>query len=85
MNNIATLKAPLNPNAKLYSILAEQPQWWTDLIQMKGVYVEVRKGEIVDVYDEGGRMAEIKCNRGECSVTRKQRERLCEVTKVNHT
>ena len=41
----------------------EKPQWWTSLLSINGVYAEIRKGDIVDVYYEGGRMAELKVGR----------------------
>lgn len=60
MDNIARLNASLNRKARVYSELAKQPQWWKSLLQIEGVYVEIRKGDIVDVYYEGGRIAEIR-------------------------
>lgn len=60
---IARLNAHLNESNKLYSILKEKPQWWTSLLSINGVYAEIRKGDIVDVYYEGGRMAELKVGR----------------------
>ena len=60
MSMIARLNAHLNESNKLYSILKEKPQWWTSLLSINGVYAEIRKGDIVDVYYEGGRMAELK-------------------------
>ena len=58
--NIATLNASLNKEAGIYEELAKQPDWWQKLLSIKGVYVEIRKDDIVDVYLEGGRMAELK-------------------------
>ena len=60
---IARLNAHLNESNTLYSILKEKPLWWTRLLTINGVYVEIRKGDIVDVYYEGGRMAELKAGR----------------------
>ena len=60
---IARLNAHLNESNKLYSILKEKPQWWTSLLSINGVYAEIRKGDIIDVYYEGGRMAELKVGR----------------------
>lgn len=60
---IASLNAHLNESNTLYSILKEKPLWWTRLLAINGVYVEIRKGDIVDVYYEGGRMAELKVGR----------------------
>lgn len=57
---LATLNANLNPNAEIYKELRKQPNWWLKLLAIKGVYVEIRKGDIVDVYYEGGRMAELR-------------------------
>lgn len=57
---IATLNANLNPDAEIYKELGKQPKWWQKLHSIKGVYVEIRKDDIVDVYYEGGRMAELR-------------------------
>lgn len=59
-NKIATLDACLNKDAEIYKELANMPDWWQGLLSIKGVYVEIRKDDIVDVYYEGGRMAELK-------------------------
>ena len=59
-NEIATLDASLNKEAEIYKELKKQPDWWQRLLSIKGVYVEIRKDDIVDVYYEGGRMAELK-------------------------
>ena len=56
MSMIARLNAHLNESNKLYSILKEKPQWWTSLLSINGVYAEIRKGDIVDVYYEGGQL-----------------------------
>lgn len=60
---IARLNAQLNESSTLYSILKEKPLWWTRLLAINGVYAEIRKGDIIDVYYEGGRMAELKVGR----------------------
>lgn len=59
-NEIATLDASLNKEAEIYKELKKQPDWWKRLLSIKGVYVEIRKDKTVDVYYEGGRMAELK-------------------------
>ena len=59
-NEIATLNASLNKEAEIYKELKKQPDWWQRLLSIKGVYVEIRKDDIVDIYYEGGRMAELK-------------------------
>lgn len=61
---IATLKACLNKDAKIYKVLGKQPDWWKELLSINGVYAEIRKGDIVDIYYEGGRMAELRCKNG---------------------
>jgi len=40
----------------------QAPYWWKELIKDPDLYVDVRKGNILDVYYLGGRMAEIKYN-----------------------
>ena len=57
---IATLNANLDKDAQIYTDLKKQPDWWLKLLAINGVYVEIRKGDIVDVYYEGGRMAELR-------------------------
>lgn len=57
---IATLNAEINIKAEIFNYLREKPKWWLNLISIDGVYVEIRKGNIVDVYFEGGRMAELR-------------------------
>lgn len=49
----------------LYKILNsdQAPYWWKELIKDPDLYVDVRKGNILDVYYLGGRMAEIKYDR----------------------
>ena len=59
-NEISTLNASLNKEAEIYRELKKQPDWWQRLLSIKGVYVEIRKDKTVDVYYEGGRMAELK-------------------------
>ena len=60
-NEIATLDASLNKEAEIYKELNKQQDWWQRLLSIKGVYVEIRKDDIVDIYYEGGRMAELRC------------------------
>ena len=67
--NIATLNAKLNKEASIYKELAKQPDWWQRLLSIKGVYVEIRKDDIVDVYYEGGRMAELRCKNKQIKAT----------------
>lgn len=60
MNKIATLDARLNKDAEIYKELTSLPDWWQRLLTIKGVYVEIRKNDIIDVYFEGGRVAELR-------------------------
>ena len=59
-NEIATLDASLNKEAEIYKEFKKQQDWWQRLLSIKGVYVEIRKDDIVDIYYEGGRMAELR-------------------------
>ena len=54
----------LDNKHKLYEILqgSKAPEWWPELKKDVELYIEVRKGNILDVYYQGGRMAEIKYN-----------------------
>lgn len=69
INGIATLDACLDKEAGIYNVLKEQPVWWQKLLSIKGVYVEIRKGDIVDVYYEGGRIAELRCKNKRITAT----------------
>lgn len=53
---IAKLDVKLDPNAEIYRILKTQPDWWVNVTSIYGVYVEIRKDDIVDIYFEGGRV-----------------------------
>ena len=54
----------LNPCHDLYKILkTNAPIWWKSLKEDNDLYIEIRKGNVIDVYYLGGRMAEIKCDR----------------------
>ena len=55
----AKLNAKLDPKAKIYNELRQQPEWWKRLTSIKGVYVEIRKDNIINIYFEGGRMARL--------------------------
>ncbi len=56
---IAKLNANLHPEAKIYNELRQQPEWWKRLTSIKGAYVEIRKDDIIDIYFEGGRIAQL--------------------------
>lgn len=65
MNIISMMRdGLLNPCHDLYKILkTNAPIWWKALKEDKDLYIEIRKGNVIDVYYLGGRMAEIKCDR----------------------
>lgn len=56
---------------RLYEILrsSKAPKWWSELKKDVELYIEVRKGNILDVYYQGGRMAEIKYNNSTQNIT----------------
>lgn len=56
---IVKLNAKLHSGKEIYNELRQQPEWWKRLISIKGVYVEIRKDDIIDIYFEGGRMARL--------------------------
>jgi hypothetical protein len=65
-NKISKMESGLlNEGHKLYDILNsdQAPSWWKDLKEDQELYIDVRKGNILDVYYLGGRMAEIKYDR----------------------
>lgn len=50
----------LDPEHKLFSALKKQnPPWWWNLVNDKLTYIEVRKGNYLDVYHNGGRILEL--------------------------
>lgn len=55
----------LEKDHKLYKILKgkDAPAWWNGLKFDKDIYIEIRKGNIIDAYYFGGRMAEIKLDK----------------------
>lgn len=55
----AKLNAKLDPEAKIYNELRQQPEWWKRLISMKGVYVDIRKDNTINIYFEGGNVAKL--------------------------
>ncbi|ATS01545.1 MULTISPECIES: sigma factor [Porphyromonas] len=57
---IAKFNGSLCREARIYQELAMQPEWWKQLLSIKGVYVEIRKDNIVEVYYEGGCMAKLE-------------------------
>lgn len=56
---------------RLYEILQSNkaPKWWPELKKDVELYIEIRKGNILDVYYQGGRMAEIKYNNSTQNIT----------------
>jgi hypothetical protein len=66
MGKISRMKSGLlNRGHELYKILKGEkaPTWWNSLKEDKDIYIEIRKGNIIDAYYLGGRMAEIKLDR----------------------
>lgn len=55
----AKLNAKLDPKAKIYNELRQQPEWWKRVISIKGVYVDVRKDNTINIYFEGGNVAQL--------------------------
>lgn len=65
---MATILNPLNPNNQLFVELANgnYPQWWSDVMNDKDVYIEIRKGYRLDVYHNGGAIfRDVKFVKGE--------------------
>ena len=64
---IARLKETLGrKNSKIYSILPVQ-SWWKDIVNEEGVYVEVRKDNVVEVYFKGRLVAKLEEKKGKLS------------------
>ncbi len=64
MDTISKMKEGLlDPRHNLYKLLKnDAPIWWKALKEDKDLYIEIRKGNVIDVYYLGGRMAEIRCD-----------------------
>ena len=45
-------------------IIAEKPIWWQFINSDNDFYVEIRKGNVIDVYYRGGRVAQISFKKG---------------------
>ena len=41
-------------------LMNNAPSWWQPIKEDKDLYIEVRKGNVIDIYFQGGRMAEVK-------------------------
>lgn len=56
----------LDQKHRLFSELSSEnpPRWWYILKQDQSLYFEIRKDNIIDIYYQGGRVAEIKSGRG---------------------
>ena len=55
----------LSEDHPLYEkIIAENPIWWQFINRDNDFYVEIRKGNVIDVYYRGGRVAQISCKKG---------------------
>jgi len=66
MDKVSRMKSDLlNRKHELYKILNGEnaPMWWNCLKEDKDIYIEIRKGNVIDAYYLGGRMAEIKLDR----------------------
>ena len=64
MEQLSKFSGSLHEKNELYHILNEKPPiWWPKLKDDKELYIEIRKNDIIDVYFNGGRLAEIKCGR----------------------
>ncbi len=49
----------LNPDAKIFQELKKCPSWWVRFKNDSSLYIEIRKGNQVNVYFEGGSVARI--------------------------
>ena len=65
-----TFNAHLNENAELFlKIKNDTPSWWNKLLSINGVYVEIRKNDIIQLYYEGGRIAKLYISRQKLKAT----------------
>lgn len=50
----------LNPNAPIFrELVSNAPSWWKRFVNDPALYIEIRKGNQINVYFEGGRIARI--------------------------
>ena len=53
----------LNINAPLFTELAQLPEWWKRILNDKTLYVNIRKGNRINVYYHGASVMELSMNR----------------------
>ena len=53
----------LNINAPLFTELAQLPEWWKRILNDKTLYVNIRKGNRINVYYHGASVMELSINR----------------------
>ena len=53
----------LNINAPLFTELAQLPEWWKHILNDKTLYVNIRKGNRINVYYHGASVMELSINK----------------------
>ena len=53
----------LNINAPLFTELSKLPEWWIRILNDKTLYVNIRKGNRINVYYRGASVMELSINR----------------------
>ena len=53
----------LNINAPLFTELSKLPEWWKRILNDKTLYVNIRKGNRINVYYRGASVMELSINR----------------------
>lgn len=61
--NRQTTFARLNTESKIFDLLAiDPPRWWTRILDDNELYIEIRKGNYINVYYYGGCLVKITYN-----------------------
>ena len=62
-NTMARNYFDLNINAPLFTELSKLPEWWKRILNDKTLYVNIRKGNRINVYYHGASVMELSINR----------------------
>ena len=62
-NTLARNYFDLNINAPLFTELSKLPEWWKRILNDKTLYVNIRKGNRINVYYRGASVMELSINR----------------------
>ncbi|MBE2226864.1 MAG: hypothetical protein IAE93_05965 [Ignavibacteria bacterium] len=53
--------APINPNNSLFqNLILDPPKWWDNLKRDEDIYIDIRKGNYINVYYNGGALMKLR-------------------------